>query len=95
LIGQLLDKMSVGKRPSKNKQERAKVGYYVLDEDDVDRYVRSGSVAIERWGASEDWDRLRDELEGYIGALSEEGATGIRNCQPTHLECALGQFLFP
>jgi hypothetical protein len=26
----------------------------VLDEDDVDRYVRSGSVAIERWGASED-----------------------------------------
>jgi predicted phage terminase large subunit-like protein len=54
LVGQLMDKMIVGRRPTKDKQDRAKVGYYVLDEDDVDRYVRSGSVAIERWGASED-----------------------------------------
>ena len=52
--GQLLDKMIVGKRPSKEKKERDKVGYHVFDEDDVDRYVRSGSVAIERWGASVD-----------------------------------------
>jgi hypothetical protein len=54
LVGQLLDRMIVGKRPPKDQRARAKVGYYVLDEDDVDRYVRSGSVAIDRWGAPED-----------------------------------------
>ena len=54
LVGQLLDKMIVGKRPSKEKQERASLGYYVIADDDVDRYVRRGSVAVERWGAPED-----------------------------------------
>jgi len=54
LVGQLLDKMIVGKRPSKDKQDRDKVGYYVINENDVDRYARSGSVGIASWGASED-----------------------------------------
>jgi hypothetical protein len=46
--------MIVGKRPPKDKRDRAKVGYCVLDEDDADRYVRSGSVGIERWSPPED-----------------------------------------
>jgi predicted phage terminase large subunit-like protein len=49
LIGQLLDKMTPGRRPSKAKQERDKVGYFVISDDDVDRYVRTGSVGVDRW----------------------------------------------
>jgi len=53
----------VGKRPSKDKQERASLGYYVINEDDVDRFVRGGSVAIDRWSPP-------DEIGGVDYALN-------------------------
>jgi hypothetical protein len=58
LVGQLLDKMIVGRRPSRKQQERHPLGYYVISEDQIDAYVRGGSVAVERWGASEESDGI-------------------------------------
>ena len=52
LVGQLLDRMVTAKRPAP-KQRRAEWGYYRLNDDAVDRYVRSGSAAV-NWSAAED-----------------------------------------
>jgi hypothetical protein len=54
LIGQLLDKMIVGKR-AKPQTERQEWGYHYINETEADRYVRNGSVAV-NWEAA-DGDR--------------------------------------
>ena len=53
LIGQLLDKMIGGKRLVKEKP-KSYTGYYTINESDVDRYVRHGSVGVDRWSLPED-----------------------------------------
>jgi predicted phage terminase large subunit-like protein len=47
LIGQLVDKMIVGKRPGKSKNKEPEWGYRYLNEDQMDAYVRSGSTAVD------------------------------------------------
>jgi hypothetical protein len=54
LIGQLLDKMIPAQRIAKPKPANDP-GYYVLNESEIDRYVRSGSAAVD-WSPVEEND---------------------------------------
>jgi predicted phage terminase large subunit-like protein len=54
LIGQLLDKMIVGRRPAKDKRE-VEVGYYYLDDTQADTYAQTGSLGV-NWSETDATD---------------------------------------
>jgi hypothetical protein len=57
LIGQLLDKMIPARRIVKPKP-KSDPGYYVLPENEIDRYARGGSAGV-------DWSPLREDPLGH------------------------------
>jgi hypothetical protein len=61
LIGQLLDKMIPAQRIMPLKKNDP--GYYVLNENEADRYVRSGSVGV-------DWSPVEEGSGGIDHAIN-------------------------
>jgi hypothetical protein len=52
LIGQLLDRMIVGKRPAKDKTEKQEWGYAYLNDDQAETYALTGSLGV-NWSEAE------------------------------------------